>query len=199
MKETYFEWAIQIAESWDELCDMINRSLTAMNNLLHSLDLAISPHITGNYIAEKVVPNSVFSLISSYSTRISNLAMELMQFIDKFRDSHLKNIEYIVKWCDEEYTSINLYNINKNVNANIIRVQALYTTNQLCLIIKSQHKIVSDILNSAINKVDLYILYKSTKNFGVSQTHIEHFQQLRNFKCNNAFKERQFLTSYYTK
>lgn len=209
MKETYIEIACQIGKSWDTLSKFIQRSVNAISHLLTTLELHLSNDIICNQISEETLQSSRFIVINDLSTRIKNLSVELSNYVTQFFKEHLLNLDKTIKWINDEYSTFNNYNSDKDTQATSIkRVQVLHNSLKLCTLIKSNYNFVLNFTSTIKNNIDNFVQQKLiNSNTNYSENHLnfidkkvlEEISKIRNFNCYNCQPELESISNYLEK
>ncbi|CUV06793.1 unnamed protein product [Cryptosporidium hominis] len=209
MKETYIEIAHQIGKGWNTLSKYIQRSVNAISHLLATLELHFSDDIICNQTSEETLQSSRFNIINDLTTRIKNLSSELRSYVSQFFKEHFSNLEKTIKWINDEYSTFNHYNSDKDSKiTSIKRVQVLHNSLKLCTLIKSNYDFILSFTCIIANNIDEFVQQKlidSNKKYpNKSSTPfdnkvLDEIRKIENFNCYNCQAELEIISNYLEK
>ncbi|KAH8583156.1 uncharacterized protein ELE39_002095 [Cryptosporidium sp. chipmunk genotype I] len=209
MKEIYIEIAYQIGKGWDTLSKFIQRSVNAMSHLLATLELHFSSDIICNQTSEVTLQSSRFVVINDLANRIKNLSSELSSYVNQFFKEHLSNLERTIKWINDEYSTFNHYNSDKDAQlASIKRVQVLHNSLKLCTLIKSNYDFILNFTRIIADSIDDFVrqkLINSSKEYfnkspdPIDSKVLEEISKIESFNCYNCQSELEVISNYLEK
>ncbi|KAJ1606439.1 hypothetical protein OJ253_2745 [Cryptosporidium canis] len=206
MKETYIEIAFQIGKSWEVITKFITRSLNVISNLLATLELHLSDEILSNHVSEETLQSSRFIVINDLSTRIKKLSAELNGYVEYSFKEHLSNLERTIKWINDEYSTFNHFNSDKNSElTSMKRVQVLHSSLKLCTLVRSDYNLVWSLTSAIEENMDCFIQHKLIKPSAgnspsssklTESTLFEQFSKVKDFHCYNCQPELAVISKY---